>query len=82
MTEINRSAPRSPAPGRFVLWLAAAFVLLVVDRITKVAVIDTLAYGAFVPVTPFSIFATFATRARPFRFWVTQADGKFSPSRA
>ena len=53
MTEINRSAPRSPAPGRFVLWLAAAFVLLVVDRITKVAVIDTLAYGAFVPVTPF-----------------------------
>ena len=80
MTEINRSAPRSPAPGRFVLWLAAAFVLLVVDRITKVAVIDTLAYGAFVPVTPF--FNLCHVRARPFRFWVTQADGKFSPSRA
>lgn len=53
MTEIKRSTPRSSAPWRFVLWLIAAFVLLVLDRITKAAVIDTLAYGAFVHVTPF-----------------------------
>ena len=53
MTVIKRSTPRSSAPGRFVLWLIVAFVLLVLDRITKAAVIDTLAYGAFVHVTPF-----------------------------
>ena len=53
MTEIKRSTPRSSAPGRFVLWLIVAFVLLVLDRITKAAVINTLAYGSFVHVTPF-----------------------------
>ena len=53
MTVIKRSTPRSSAPGRFVLWLIVALVLLVLDRITKAAVIDTLAYGAFVHVTPF-----------------------------
>lgn len=53
MTVIKRSTPRSSAPGRFVLWLIVAFVLLVLDRITKAAVIDTLANGAFVHVTPF-----------------------------
>lgn len=53
MTVIKRSTPRSSAPGRFVLWLIVALVLLVLDRITKAAVIGTLAYGAFVHVTPF-----------------------------
>lgn len=53
MTEIKRSTPRSSAPGRFVLWLIVAFVLLVLDRITKAVVINTLAYGSFVHVTPF-----------------------------
>lgn len=68
MTEIKRSTPRSSAPGRFVLWLIVAFVLLVLDRITKAAVINTLAYGSFVHVTPFSTSVTFAIQAQPFRF--------------
>lgn len=35
------------------MWIAAAGVLLALDRITKIAVIDNLAYGVFVHVTPF-----------------------------
>lgn len=53
MTNNAQKIPRGTSPGRFVFWLAVALVLLALDRITKIAVIDTLAYGAFVHVTPF-----------------------------
>lgn len=53
MTVNDRKIPRGAAPGRFILWTAAALLLLVLDRVTKIAVIDNLAYGAFVHVTPF-----------------------------
>lgn len=53
MTNQVRTAPRGPAPGRFVLWLAIAGLLLALDLWTKAAVVNNLAYGAFVYVTPF-----------------------------
>lgn len=53
MTDNLRSIPRGPAPGRFVLWLAAAAVLVGLDRLAKDLVVDALDYGVFVHVTPF-----------------------------
>lgn len=53
MNASKLAAPRGRSPGRFVLWLVIAAFLLALDQFTKSAVIDAIAYGAFIPVTPF-----------------------------
>lgn len=50
---IFNASPRGSSPGRFALWVAVALALLLLDRLTKDAIIENLSYGMFVYVTSF-----------------------------
>ena len=62
------AAPRGSTPGRFVLWMALAALLLALDQGTKALVQSLLAWGETVYVAPFFNWVHIGNTGSAFSF--------------